>query len=130
MRSTAGGGALRQEVQRRRLRSFTQGEQMTKPRIRTEGFTTTDAYLTVYFRLGLPGATRFLEAKVPMADIAADPQFGQAYERAATRLFKGRWDLDEPLLLVGCAQPPWEHCSPECNGCEQSCTHEGCVHAD
>jgi len=101
---------------------------MTKPRVQTQGFTTTDAYMTVHFTLGLPGTRRFLEVKVAMADIAANAEFGMAYERAATRLFKSRWELDEALVLVGCAQPPWDHCSENCNGCEGSCNHEDCVH--
>lgn len=95
---------------------------MVKPKVRVAGFLTTDSYLSVHFTVGVGTSVRYLEAKVPMSDLAKDVQFGTAYDRVCGRLLRDHWEVDTALDFTGApaaVEPaPWDECAEDCRGCD------------
>lgn len=72
---------------------------MPEPRIRFEGVTATEQYVTVYFTIGDRVAKRVREVKIPYGALV-DADLGPGLHKEASRRLKALWEQT--------SLPPWD----------------------
>lgn len=74
---------------------------MAEQRIRFEGVSASENFVTVYFTVGDRQAKRVREVKVPYGDLL-EAQVVPGINKEATRRLNALWDMEQPML------PPWD----------------------